>query len=85
MRYNIQDSKSIIYSEAVDEYGINIAEDHVSMILIEYCPWCGSKLPDSKRDAWFETLEAMGYDRPFDQHIPCEFKSAKWRMRNTTV
>ena len=37
------------YSEEFDEYGIIVHDGGNSVVAIEYCPWCGKKLPDSKR------------------------------------
>lgn len=39
---------------------------------------CGAKLPESKRDLWFDTLENLGFDDPIEQEIPEEFKTNKW-------
>jgi hypothetical protein len=68
----------IFYSARFDEYGIIIHDGGSSFIEISFCPWCGTKLPMSKRDLWFDTLEELGYDDPFEQDIPEEFKSDKW-------
>lgn len=68
----------IFYSSIFDEYGIIIHHGGSSSIEIAYCPWCGTKLPISKRDLWFNTLVELGYDEPFDQDIPEEFNSDKW-------
>ncbi|YCA17088.1 hypothetical protein M1D72_05965 [Vibrio sp. AK197] len=46
--------------------------------MINYCPWCGVKLPESKRDLWFDTLEKLGFDDPTEQDIPEEFNTGKW-------
>lgn len=35
-------------------------------------------LPDSKIDLWFDTLEQLGFDEPFEQDIPKKFKSDEW-------
>ena len=47
-----EDDHDIImnYNDVFDEYGIPVYDGGTSVILIEYCPWCGSKLPSSKRD-----------------------------------
>ena len=31
-------------------------------ITINFCPWCGTQLPESLRDRWFEELELLGKD-----------------------
>ena len=61
-----------------DEYGLIIHDGGESYIEINYCPWCGCKLPESKRDLWFSTLENLGYDDPIQQDIPEEFMTDKW-------
>ncbi len=65
-----------------DEYMIPVAYDGYSATIIAYCPWCGRKLPESKRNSWYETLRSMGYDDPGEQDIPNEYHSdAWWRKR----
>lgn len=73
----------IAYNEVFDEFGILLNEDDTSIILLEYCPWCGQKLPSSQREKWFEELEALGFVSPlFDDNIPVEYKSKKWREKS---
>ena len=71
----------IEYNKIFDEYGIILHDGGLSCILINYCPWCGSKLPESKRDLWFDTLEQLGYDEPFEQDIPDDFKTDRWYQK----
>ena len=40
----------IVYEEKFDEYGIIIHDGGTSYVQMDYCPWCGMKLPKSKRD-----------------------------------
>ncbi len=40
----------IIYIKKFDEYGIKIWDGGSSSLIISFCPWCGQKLPNSKRD-----------------------------------
>lgn len=68
----------IKYSVRFNEYGIIIHDGGTSSISINFCPWCGSKLPDSKRDQWFDELEKLGYENPFEQEIPEKYKSDEW-------
>src|SRR5438132_13036054 len=35
--------------------------------LIDYCPWCGKQLPESKQDLWYQTLYSLGYNDPGNQ------------------
>ena len=68
----------LVYVEKFDEYGIIIHDGGSSYILIDYCPWCGKKLPMSKRDLWFDELEKLGFENPFAEEIPKEFESDAW-------
>lgn len=70
----------ICYSEVFDEYGLIIHDGGPSSYDIGFCPFCGSKLPESKRDQWFDELEELGFDSPlFDDEIPEKYKSRAWR------
>jgi hypothetical protein len=79
MQLHVKETESICYNEAFDEYGILCREDELSVILLRFCPWCGKKLPESKRDAWFDCLEQMGYNDPFSEEIPSKFRTSEWR------
>jgi hypothetical protein len=68
----------IYYNERFDEYGLIIHDGGNSSLQIDYCPWCGTKLPSSKRDLWFDTLEKLGFDDPFEQDIPKKFNTEEW-------
>lgn len=82
MEKSINETESLFYSDAFDEYGIFLPEDSSSYLVIKFCPWCGKPLPPSKREEWFEELEEMGFENPLlDENIPIEYKSAKWRRK----
>ncbi len=82
MRLHITESHLVDYDERFDEYGIYYHEDNVSVQLIQYCPWCGRKLPESRRDDWFEELEQLGYENPLlCDYIPAAYQSAQWRKK----
>lgn len=68
----------ISYIDKFDEYGIIIHDGGTSSISIEHCPFCGVKLPESKRYMWFDELEAQGYDDPSEEDIPEQYKSDAW-------
>ena len=72
----------ISYDEIFDEYGLIIHDGGASMILINYCPWCGKKLPESKRDKWFNELEKIGFLEPTEEDIPPEYRSCDWYKKN---
>jgi hypothetical protein len=48
-RFECPDSL-VSYSADLDEYGLIIHDGSSSSVFIKYCPWCGAKLPESKRD-----------------------------------
>ena len=81
---NGADDKLIYYSSRFDEYGIPVRDGEKgkanSYILIQFCPWCGKKLPQGRRDEWFECLEKLGFDSPFEDFdkIPSKFKTSEW-------
>lgn len=72
----------VSYISKFDEYGLIVHDGGSSSISIYFCPWCGTKLPESKRDSWFNTLEQLGYDDPAEQDIPKEFHGNEW-YKNT--
>ena len=68
--------------EMWDEYRIPVSYDGYVSTLIAFCPWCGAKLPESKRRRWYETLNKLGYNDPSEQDIPEEFNSDVWWRRD---
>ncbi len=68
----------IYYSPRFDEYSLPVRDGGPSTVAIQYCPWCGTQCPQSKRDLWFAKLANLGYDDPFDQTIPDAFLSDAW-------
>jgi hypothetical protein len=72
----------VAYSAVFDEYGIVVHDGGKSYVRIDFCPWCGSRLPESKRDRWFEALEAMGVDPLTDADaVPSAYRSDEWRKK----
>ena len=70
------------YSEKFDEYGIIVHDGGSSTVEILFCPWCGTKLPPSARDRWFDELEANGVDPTCDP-IPPAYETAEWRTKTS--
>jgi hypothetical protein len=68
----------VAYSESFNEYGLIVHDGGGSFILISFCPWCGSRLPESLRARWFAELEALGFDDPLDQEIPEAYRTDAW-------
>jgi len=72
------------YSPRVREYFIRLAydvpDDSLRPVqLIQFCPWCGSKLPTSLRDEWCERMEALGLEPLMDQAPPELATDTWWR------
>ena len=67
----------ICYVDRFDEYGIIIHDGGSSYVLIHYCPWCGAKLPESKRVAWFSELEGLGLE-PGSDNLPEKYQTDAW-------
>lgn len=60
-----------------DEYGISPRGSTGGLISITHCPWCGIKLPELKRDLWFERIRTLGLD-PWEDEVPEEFQTDAW-------
>ena len=67
----------IDYIAKFDEYGIMIHDGGSSYVLIDYCPWCGSKLPESQRDRYFAELERLGIHHLAE--VPSVYTDERWR------
>ncbi len=66
----------VYYSPVFREYGlVNHVEHEVG--IIDFCPWCAARLPESLRDRWFEELSALGID-PWNAEVPEAFLSSSW-------
>lgn len=68
----------IVYIPKFDEYGLIIHDGGESSVQINYCPWCGKRLPESKRDIWFEELEKKGIEDFSGESIPEKYKTDEW-------
>ena len=54
-----------------------LMETGLSGQVIDYCPWCGAKLPSSLRDALFDRLKVLGVDWTRDG-FPDQYDSDEW-------
>lgn len=76
-----KDDSILYYSTRYREYGVKIPKS-TGGILMDYCMFCGKKLPNSVSDEWFETLEKeYGLERPLTadkKKVPQEFLTDKW-------
>lgn len=75
----------VLYDHAYDEYGLVIHDGGPSTVRIRFCPWCGKPLPQSRRDDWFDRLEALGVEHPaFNDDVPEAFRSDAWWQAGET-
>ena len=79
MQRMIDEEKSIVFIPEFREYGVPVRDGGSSFLEMEYCPWCGVKLPGSLREEYFDLLEKSGipYPCPQDQ-LPEAMRSDKW-------
>jgi hypothetical protein len=68
----------VSYSSKFNEYGLIVHDGSSSVVSILFCPWCGTKLPESLRARWFAELEALGFDDPGVQDIPERYNTDAW-------
>ncbi len=69
--------KRVYWSPAFDEYGL-ICQPSAEVLVISCCPFCGSRLPLSRRDEWMAAVELTGW-RTWGGPMPKEFLSNAWR------
>ena len=72
------DDYPVIFVPKFREYGLLIGDGGTSYQLIHYCPWCGSRLPETLRNEWFEKLESMSIDPMDEDAIPEKFRNEAW-------
>ncbi|KWW97468.1 hypothetical protein TH66_17675 [Carbonactinospora thermoautotrophica] len=79
MAYAVADEDLyLLYIPKSREWGIRY-RDGISYSQIEYCPWCGAKLPKDLWDEWYARVEQLGID-PIEDHdkIPEAFRGDRW-------
>src|ERR1700761_6396642 len=82
LNYQIEDKYCPIkYNERWREYSVRDFSS-TSLSLMMFCPNCGTKLPFSVRDEWFDILEQeYGLEDPMKddkKKIPKEFLTDEW-------
>lgn len=80
MRDALAQDVAIIYIQKFREYGIRILDGGSSYKVINYCPWCGIRLPSSLRDLWFDTIERLGLE-PESADLPVQYQTDAWWKR----
>lgn len=70
---------AVEYDDVFDEYSIEVPGG-AGRQQIYFCSWCGLRLPASKRDQWYDELDAQGVD-PNTDSVPEPYKTAAWRLK----
>ena len=69
------------YSQKYREYGVKVPKS-TGCMLMDYCMFCGKKLPLSLRDEWYDTLEnEYRLESPMEEDrkkVPKEFWTEEW-------
>ena len=74
---NAIDEEAVLFIAKFREWGIPVPDGGSSFLALQFCPWCGVKLPSSLRDAWFDKAEELDIDPPYED-MPAEYHSEKW-------
>jgi hypothetical protein len=68
----------IKYFSKFDEYYLTLPRARGVMVL-RFCPWCGKKLPDSRRQQWMDEMDKLNIPDPlFSEAIPRVYQSDEW-------
>ena len=81
MDAGIKSNRNILeYNASMREYSTICYKD--DGFLMYYCPFCGTQLPNSLRDQWFDEIsKELGFevDLSIDKRkIPSEFLTEEW-------
>lgn len=68
----------VIFVPKFREYGIQVFDGGTSFHALNFCPWCGTRLPSSLRDKWFDEMERMGVDPSEAGTIPEGYEDHRW-------
>jgi Domain of unknown function (DUF6980) len=68
--------RHVVYDTVFDEYCL-VREGGLDAAPISHCPWCGSVLPESKRDLWFAELAIRGFTAD-DPGLDEAFRTDAW-------
>jgi hypothetical protein len=71
------DDLPVEYDRALRAWGIAYQDGGSAVQSIQYCPWCGTKLPTDLGDEWSARLERMDLE-PGDPCIPEEMQDDRW-------
>ncbi|KWW97981.1 hypothetical protein TH66_21815 [Carbonactinospora thermoautotrophica] len=75
-----EDDLPVRYKPKTREWGIDYLGGP-SYYLLEYCPWCGKKLPSDLTEEWYRRVEQLGHEDPWlveDEDLPEALRSDRW-------
>ncbi|MCC9602070.1 hypothetical protein LOC67_16020 [Stieleria sp. JC731] len=72
----------VAYIATFDEYVLPVRDGGPSYIAIKHCPWCGVRVPESKRSRWFDELRELGIKYPIGADLPEAYTSDAWWKSN---
>lgn len=84
MKRSLEDGRVMIgYSPSFRRYYIPLSWPHQSTQGINYCPWCGTKLPKPLINEWHEILEKEYGITSFhtSPDYPNEFDTDEWWIK----
>lgn len=84
LRTALDDADSpLVYWPKFREVVIPTLDGGTSGTLVSFCPFCGSPLPSSKRDEWFDRLWELDLE-PDGPDVPSEMRSDEWWRQSPT-
>lgn len=77
------DEVPIVYNDVVREFALRVRDGDLAVVqVIQFCPWCGQKLPDSLREEWFALATARGYE--LGDPLPSGLSDGAWWRNSAT-
>jgi hypothetical protein len=80
--FDVVANRPVLYDPVFDEYLLACSYGIADRALIAWCPWCGTGLPESKRELWFAEVDSLGL-RPDDPAVPDRLRSDAWWSPHT--
>lgn len=78
------DELHLSYVPKFREYGIDYLKHSGGGIqVINFCPWCGTKLSLTLRDQWFNELDRLGLEP--DNQLPDNLQDDSWWRNNPNL
>ncbi len=92
MSYVLEEDHSVSYQSRTHTYHVStgrsfINEDTGKTALevvdrLNFCPWCGKKMPKDLWDRWYDEIEKLGFELPLEpddyDKIPKEYMTDEW-------